>query len=225
MALAFLLKIHELLPMISVAVRSARFSRSPTNLKANRLWGALALAVSIAFSSNVTSAQAQQPVADDSQARNLAALTQPLWVDLSPAQQQALEPFAQKWNTFPTTEKKAWMKVVERIGAMTADQRQKLNTRMRQWAELTPEQRVRARANFNLASKAPAEQRNAEFAQYRSMTPEQRKILRAAGSTSNTAALYAGARTGLAPQAAQPIASDGVAAVKPAPTTKKTVTK
>jgi Protein of unknown function (DUF3106) len=86
---------------------------------------------------------------------------------------------------------------------------------MRAWADLTPEQRVRARANYNLASKAPQDQRIAEFQQYRGMTPEQRKILRSAGKTSNTAALYSGTRSGLAAEAAQPIVAEGVSVAKP----------
>lgn len=76
---------------------------------------------------------------------------------------------------------------------------------MVEWSNLTPEQRLRVRSNFGIAKKAPQEQRVAEFQQYRAMTPEQRRVLRSAGTTSNTAALYAGARTGLAPEAAQPI--------------------
>jgi hypothetical protein len=211
--------------MILVAARKLFLSASYKPVNLLRFMGSLSLSLGLVIGCLDARAQTQRPSADDTQARNLAALTQPLWVDLSPVEQQALAPFAPKWNTFPTAEKRAWLKVVERIGSMTADQRQKLNTRMQQWAELTPEQRVRARANFNLASKAPAEQRKAEFEQYRAMTPEQRKVLRAAGSTSNTAALYDGARTGLASQAAQPIAAEGLPTAKPAPSTKKIITK
>jgi hypothetical protein len=50
------------------------------------------------------------------------------------------------------------------------------------------------------------------------MTPEQRAVLRTSG-TSNTAARHAGARTGLAKQAAQPLAEvvkrDGKPAKRP----------
>jgi Protein of unknown function (DUF3106) len=147
--------------------------------------------------------------------RNLAALVQPLWVDLTPAQQQALAPFSAKWNTFPREEKLSWVKLASRFGSMNPEQITKLQTRMRAWVELTPEQRVRARANYNLASKLPQDQRVAEFEQYRGMTPEQRRILRSAGKTSNTAALYSGSRSGLAAEAAQPLVAEGISASKP----------
>jgi hypothetical protein len=156
-----------------------------------------------------------EPKTTSTPTRNLAALVQPLWVDLTPAQQKALAPFAPKWNTFPTQEKRSWVKLADRFGSMTPEQIAKLQARMKIWAELSPEQRLRARANYNLASKLPQDQRIAEFEQYRGMTPEQRKILRSAGKTSNTAALYSGTRSGLAAEAAQPIEADGVSVSKP----------
>jgi Protein of unknown function (DUF3106) len=169
-------------------------------------------------SANPTVTPAKLPETKTSVApvRNLAALVQPLWVDLSPAQQQALAPFSARWNTFPREEKLSWVKLANRFGSMNPEQTAKLQTRMRGWADLSPEQRVRARANYNLASKVPQDQRVAEFEQYRGMTPEQRKILRSAGKTSNTAALYSGTRSGLATEAAQPLIAEGVSASKPA---------
>jgi hypothetical protein len=157
--------------------------------------------------------------------RNLASLVQPLWVDLSPAQQQALAPFAAKWNTFPTNEKRSWVRLADRFSSMPSEQKVRLQARMKDWAEMTPEQRNRARANYNLAAKAPSAQRQAEFEQYRGMTPEQRKVLRSAGKTSNTAALYEGSRSGLAPEASQPLTPEGVAGAKAIAPAKKTAPK
>jgi hypothetical protein len=177
-------------------------------------------------SPSVVNSASPEPKTTIAVPRNLAALVQPLWVDLTPTQQQALEPFAAKWNTFAKAEKLSWVKLAERFGSMNPDQRATLQKRMRAWAELTPEQRVRARANYNLASKVPQDQRIAEFEQYRGMTPEQRKILRLAGKTSNTAALYSGTRSGLAAEAAQPLVPDGVSAAKPnVPPAKKSSSK
>ncbi|MEO6269722.1 MAG: hypothetical protein ABIP08_05410, partial [Lautropia sp.] len=38
---------------------------------------------------------------------SLATLIEPLWIDLTDTQQNALEPFAPEWNTWPTAEKKS----------------------------------------------------------------------------------------------------------------------
>ena len=64
------------------------------------------------------------------------------------------------------------------------------------------------RGNFPLcgAAKLPADKRAEQWQQYEALTPEQKKVLRSAGSTSNTAARHAGANTALAKEAAKPIA-------------------
>ena len=137
--------------------------------------------------------------------RSLLPLVQPLWSELSPNQASALAPMASQWNNFTLADKRSWIKLANGFAKLPADQQKKATARMVEWTQLTPEQRLRVRSNFGIAQKVPQEQRVAEFQQYRSMTPEQRRVLRSAGTTSNTAALYAGTRTGLAPEAAQPI--------------------
>ncbi len=166
---------------------------------------ALGISIAPAFASPKISATTAPATPPKPANRNLAALTQPLWIDLTPAQQQALAPLAGVWNTFSTAEKRSWIKSSANFSQLPADKQAQIQTRMREWAALSPEQRLRARANLNLALRAPAGQRLAEFEQYRGMTPEQRKVLRTHGKTSNTATVYDGRRTGLAAQAASPI--------------------
>ena len=137
--------------------------------------------------------------------RSLLPLVQPLWSELSTSQASTLSPMAGQWNSFTLADKRSWIKLANGFSKLPAEQQKKATARMVEWTQLTPEQRLRVRSNFGIAKKAPQEQRVAEFQQYRSMTPEQRRVLRSAGTTSNTAALYAGSRTGLAPEAAQPI--------------------
>lgn len=136
---------------------------------------------------------------------SLVAMLEPLWVDLTSAQQQALAPFAPEWNTWPTAEKKSWVALADKLPAMSPDRQEKALRRILEWANLSPEQRRVARANYRLAKERPARQRVEEWQSYQSMTQEQREILRKAGSTSNTAAGHAGAATGLAKEASQPL--------------------
>lgn len=139
------------------------------------------------------------------QRASLVALLEPLWIDLTPAQQQALAPFAPEWNTWPTAEKKSWVALADKLPAMSAESRAKAQRRILEWANLSPEQRRLARANYRLAKERSAKQRVEEWRSYQSMTQEQRNVLRQAGSTSNTAAGHAGAATGLAKEASQPL--------------------
>ena len=136
---------------------------------------------------------------------SLVAMLEPLWVDLSPAQQQALAAFAPEWNTWPTAEKKSWVALADKLPSMSPERQEKARRRILEWANLTPEQRRVARANYRLAKERPAQKRVEEWEGYQSMTQEQREVLRKAGSTSNTAAGHAGAPTGLAKEASQPL--------------------
>jgi hypothetical protein len=136
---------------------------------------------------------------------SLVAMLEPLWVDLSDAQQRALAPFAPEWNTWPMAEKKSWVALADKLPSMSPERQEKARRRILEWANLTPEQRRVARANYRLAKERPAQKRVEEWQSYQSMTQEQREVLRKAGSTSNTAAGHAGAPTGLANEASQPL--------------------
>ncbi len=136
---------------------------------------------------------------------SLLALAQPLWIELTPAQQAALAPFAQQWNTWPAAEKRSWVGLADSLPRMDAAKREKALHRISEWAGMTPEERRIARANYRLAKERSPDTRVSEWERYRSMTQEQRTVLRQAGSTSNTAAGHAGAPTGLAKEAAQPL--------------------
>lgn len=173
------------------ALRSMRWLAVPT----------LALAVSLGAHSPLAAA-------DDARAAraSLLPLVQPLWSDLSPAQQAVLEPFEAQWNGWSATEKRSWVKLADRVPKMSPTARERADERIREWAALSPEQRRLARQNYRLAKRLAPDERQAQWERYREMTPEQRSVLRTSGSTSNTAARHAGARTGLAKHAAQPLA-------------------
>jgi hypothetical protein len=136
---------------------------------------------------------------------SLVAMLEPLWVDLTDAQQQALAPFAPEWNTWPKAEKKSWIALADKLPSLSPERQEKARRRILEWANLTPEQRRVARANYRLAKERPAQKRVEEWQNYQSLTQEQREVLRKAGSTSNTAAGHAGAATGLAKEASQPL--------------------
>lgn len=142
---------------------------------------------------------------DPGQRESLLPLAQPLWTELTPPQQNALAPFAEEWNTWPASEKRSWITLADRLPAMPPDKQEKARQRIAEWAKLSPDERRIARTNYRLAKERPAETRAHEWLRYRSMTQEQRSVLREAGTTSNTAAGHAGAPSGLAREAAQPL--------------------
>jgi hypothetical protein len=145
-----------------------------------------------------------EPIRLDPPRTTLLPLAQPLWSELTPAQQQVLQPFATQWNALPVTEKRAWADLALRFPKMKAGEQQRVEKRIAEWAALTPDQRRTARANYRLAQQVARNRVLAEWENYQSMTPEQRSVLGTVG-TSNTAARHVAAPTGLAKEAAQPL--------------------
>jgi hypothetical protein len=162
---------------------------------------AIALAASVVATPAPSSAADSPPAARAS----LLPLVQPLWNELDSDQQAVLAPFEQQWNAWSAAEKRSWLILAERVPKMSDEQRERVDERIREWAGLTPEQRRLARQNYRLAKRLAPDERQAQWERYREMTPEQRSVLRTSGTTSNTAARHAGARTGLAKEAAQPL--------------------
>ncbi|GMV02860.1 MAG: DUF3106 domain-containing protein [Burkholderiaceae bacterium] len=157
----------------------------------------------VALATTVLPARAEsEPVAPRA---SLLPLVRPLWSELTAAQQAVLDPFAQQWNSWSAQEKRIWVSLADRVPRMAPEARERAHQRIREWAALTPDQRRLARQNYRLAKRLPPDERQAQWERYREMTPEQRSVLRSAGWTSNTAARHAGARTGLAKEAAQPL--------------------
>lgn len=172
-----------------------------------RLLAVVAVVATLMLSAGAPPMASAQEGATGDDGRNLVRLVQPLWVDLSDVQRVVLEPFSAQWNTWPTAEKRVWLSLADRFPTMSDSAKTRTRSRILEWAALSPEQRRVARANFRLAKQLPRNDRVVQLMRYRQMTPEQRTVLRESGATSNTAARYAGSRTGLAKQAAQPLAS------------------
>ncbi|MEZ5742057.1 MAG: DUF3106 domain-containing protein, partial [Burkholderiaceae bacterium] len=137
-----------------------------------------------------------RPVADD------ASL---LWKNLGPARQAVLRPFESQWNGWTASDRRLWMQVADRFPELDAGQKTRTIERIAQWWRLSPHDRLVARRNYQLARDLKPAERIEEWERYNSMTPEQRSVLRSSGSVSNTAAGNS-LRSGLAPDAAQPLA-------------------
>jgi len=169
------------------------------------LMGAMALAMLVAMvPAGSGPAMAQSP-----------AGPAPTWASLGADQRNLLAPFAEQWDAWADGERRVWLALAARFPAMPPAEQLRARERIRQWAQLEPEERRTARANFGMARRMPEHQRVEQWQRYRSMTPEQRSVLREHGRTSNTAARISGSRTGLAKEAARPLAEPAATAPRP----------
>lgn len=99
------------------------------------------------------------------------------WASLSPAQQNALRPLQQEWHTIEANRKVKWIEVADRLPAMHPEERERVQARMTEWANLSPRERGQARLNYKEAQQVPAEDRKARWEAYKSLPPEQQRQL------------------------------------------------
>lgn len=124
--------------------------------------------------------------------------SKPAWRDLSPAQQQALQPLAPYWPRLRAERKRKWLVISKNYASLPPTEQAKLHRRMSEWATLSQQQRTQARVNFTEVKKLSAEQKAAQWEAYQALSAEEKRKLAAKART----------------------APAGVAAVKPAPATK-----
>jgi hypothetical protein len=79
----------------------------------------------------------------------------PAWTDLTPEQQQTLQPLAGEWGSMDAPRKVKWIGIAKRYPAMTEVEQKRVQTRMSDWVKLSPDQRREAREQFRKIGKLP----------------------------------------------------------------------
>ncbi len=104
----------------------------------------------------------------------------PNWSELTIVQQRILAPLAPEWNGMPELARKKWLQITQAYPKYTPAQQQRLQTRMADWVKLTPEQRHRARENFQTTKSVPVQKKSEAWQRYQELPEEQKKALAAA---------------------------------------------
>lgn len=122
----------------------------------------------------LTSAWAQAPAQATltAQAGSLIA-----WRSLTSEQQAALQPLSKLWPTMGADQQRKWVALVDNFNRMSPDERTTLQSRMTEWANLTPAQRTQARLNFGEVRRVPADERRAKWEEYQALPVEERERL------------------------------------------------
>jgi hypothetical protein len=162
-----------------------RPSRRPRALAAVVL--ALAVLIPAAWAQLQTPAAQHQPAASAARPALAASATRsaakqrtkPLWVELTPAQQQALVPLAPKWDTLSETQKRKWLALSQNFPKMSGAEQAKLHSRMTEWVALSPQQRTQARLNFGQTQQLSPDDKKAKWEAYQALPPEEKKKLAA----------------------------------------------
>lgn len=101
------------------------------------------------------------------------------WQDLTPTQRGQLQSLERDWSGIGARHKQKWLELATRMPKMSADERQRIQARMADWAKLTPDQRGQARLRFQEAKQLPAQDREDRWDAYQSLSAEQKKQLAA----------------------------------------------
>jgi hypothetical protein len=112
-------------------------------------------------------------------AKRIVAPANPSWAELTPAQQNGLQPLANEWDKLDPFRKNKWLAIGNKFAKMTPEEQRRMHDRMREWVKLTPEQRRIARESYARAKRLNPDQKSARWQQYQQLPEEQKKKLAA----------------------------------------------
>ncbi len=101
----------------------------------------------------------------------------PAWPALSAQQRSVLAPLQRDWHTIDAARKAKWLEVAARFPSMPAEERQRVQERMAEWARMTPAERGRARLNFQESRQLTREQKQQRWEAYQALPDDQRRAL------------------------------------------------
>ena len=204
------------LPVAHTLIHPTHPAPSPRHLSLN------AWIFGVVFSSLLcsTAAFSQAPVkpviSEKPAASTKVVSARPAWTELTHAQQQALAPLASSWNTISESQKRKWLEISKNYAALPPEEQAVLNSRMNEWAVLSPQQRAQARLNFGktkeLSRQLTPEEKNAKWQAYQALSPEEKQRLAAKASPKPK-----GAATAVKPVSTQKLATVRAHVPKPAP--------
>ena len=131
------------------------------------------------------------------------------WSALTPAQQAALAPLKKDWPYIDAPRRQKWLEIATRLPSMPAEERERIQQRMNEWARMTPDERGRARLQFQEARQISPQQRQARWDAYMALPVEERRALAASARTipkATAAGTSARKKDGAAAAQAQPAA-------------------
>ena len=99
------------------------------------------------------------------------------WAELTKAQQEALQPLTKSWNDLSVVHRRKWIALAQNYPLMSSESKEKLHSRMVEWAALTPAERQVARLNFAETKKLAPTDRAADWEAYQALSSQERQKL------------------------------------------------
>ncbi len=99
------------------------------------------------------------------------------WEGLKPGQQQILAPLESDWDYMLPDSRRKWIQVANIYPKMSAQDQERLQSRMTSWSNLSQKDRRIARENYLTSLKFPAEKKAEAWYAYQKLSDEQKKKL------------------------------------------------
>ena len=103
----------------------------------------------------------------------------PQWQQLSGRERQALAPLAEHWVGISDTQRSKWLVIARNFDRMPVAEQQLMQTRMKEWAALSPVQRNQARLNFNIVQSVSKDEKKTRWEAYQNLSDEEKRKLTA----------------------------------------------
>jgi len=111
------------------------------------------------------------------------------WKQLKAHEQSALAPLAAKWGELTETQRSKWRTIAQHFDKLSPAEQQVMQTRMTEWATLSPIQRNQARLNFNTVQSLSKDEKKNRWDEYQALSDaEKRKLSAGALAPAKTAA-------------------------------------
>lgn len=147
----------------------------PMTLRAFPFW---TVCLSSALTFGCALAQTVQPVSPAAHPKSApTAETGPLWQDLSPAQQQILQPIGHLWPTLEENRKRKWLAIAKNFPNLSPESQAVAQERMRQWVALSPAERAQARLNFAQSQELSVDEKKAKWEAFQSLNDDEKQKL------------------------------------------------
>ena len=101
------------------------------------------------------------------------------WFHLSSQQRADLAPLQPQWRDFSGATKEKWLAVSTRMSAMRPVERERIQSRMSSWANLSPVERGQTRLQFSAARRVSPDTRAEQWKRYNELSEEERRQLAA----------------------------------------------
>ena len=99
------------------------------------------------------------------------------WGQLPDTQKEILAPLETDWSSITKDQKKKWVEVANRYPNMTDAEKNTLQSRMSEWANMSSEQRRAARDNYLRSLKFSPEKKAEAWHAYQQLSDEEKKRL------------------------------------------------